>query len=137
MRRKTGLWVVLSAIALVIPVTAAVFFGMRLPADVGEGELVGVWRADGSDGRIVLEADGTARLDDVVLPPLLEGQVSGIAGEVEWTWRLDRHAVRLRLQDATADRIGGFDLDAVTCAIDVCLRYGVDESSIVFRDRQS
>lgn len=57
----------LSAIALVIPVAAAVFFGTRLPANVGEEELIGVWRAQGTDGRIVLDADGTAILDDVAL----------------------------------------------------------------------
>ncbi|MFE6964576.1 hypothetical protein ACFVAJ_05645 [Agromyces sp. NPDC057679] len=118
---------------LIILVTAAVFFGTRLPASVDKSDLAGVWHADDAGGRIVLNADGEATLEDVALPSLLEERVAAMDGQAEWMWRLDRHAVRLQLQHQSEDRTGEFDVDAVTCGIDVCLEYWVDESPVTFR----
>ncbi|MDF0513833.1 hypothetical protein PX701_09395 [Agromyces sp. H3Y2-19a] len=108
-------------IVVAVPIAVTAIHSSSYPADVSEDDLVGVWSAAVSDRRMVLAADGTA-------------EMSG-SGGAEWSWRLDRHSVHLRWQDAV-EPAAEIELDAVTCGFDICLRYyGADEALTMFRRR--
>lgn len=120
--RTTSLWVVLSVVVVVIPITVAIIFGSSYPADVSERDLLGVWRAD-TGNHVVLNADGTAELDLVT---------AGSGPSAEWTWDLDRHSIRL-IPQGSVELAADVEISVVTCGFDVCLRYGMDEGETTLR----